>query len=44
MNQTKLRGTTISTKGNFPKVGDQLPTIHLIKSDLSELTNKESSF
>ncbi|MEN8928634.1 MAG: thiol peroxidase [Flavobacteriales bacterium] len=41
MSNTKLGGTPITTKGDFPKVGDQLPNVRLIKSDLSELTNAD---
>lgn len=41
MSKTHLGGTPISTTGEFPKVGEQLPTIRLIKSDLSELTNED---
>jgi thiol peroxidase len=41
MSNTKLGGTPITTKGEFPKVGEKLPTIRLIKSDLSELTNED---
>jgi len=41
MSQTHLGGTPITTKGEFPKVGDKLPNIKLIKEDLSELTNED---
>lgn len=37
----KFKGTSISTSGNFPKVGDTLPEMKLVKSDLSELNTNE---
>ncbi len=41
MSNIRLGGTPISTKGEFPKLGDKLPEIRLIKADLSELTNED---
>jgi thiol peroxidase len=41
MSQTQLGGALISTKGEFPKVGDKLPAFRLVKSDMSELTNED---
>ena len=41
MSKTHLGGTPIATIGEFPKVGEQIPNIRLIKSDLSELTNQD---
>lgn len=37
----KFKGSEISTNGNFPKKGDQLPAMKLIKTDLSELNTND---
>ena len=36
MSQVKIKGNPINTVGELPKVGDQAPDFHLVKSDLSE--------
>ncbi|PKR81103.1 thiol peroxidase [Brumimicrobium salinarum] len=37
----KFKGKEIKTNGNFPKVGDKLPGMQLVKTDLSELNTDE---
>ena len=37
----KFKGTAIKTNGNFPKVGDKLPEMRLVKTDLSELNTND---
>ena len=37
----KFKGSTIKTNGNFPKVGDTLPEMRLVKTDLSELNTND---
>jgi|SRR5690554_108808 len=37
----KFKGTAIKTNGNFPKVGDTLPEMKLVKTDLSELNTND---
>lgn len=39
--ELKFKGTAIKTKGNFPKVGDKLPEMKLVKADLSELNTND---
>lgn len=41
MSKTKFKGEEVNTKGSFPKIGDVLPDLKLIKSDLSTLTNAD---
>lgn len=38
-----LQGNPMNTNGELPAVGSSLPTINLVKADLSELTNTELS-
>lgn len=37
----KFKGDEINTNGEFPKVGDKLPEMILVKSDLSELNTQD---
>jgi thiol peroxidase len=37
----KFKDTTIKLSGNFPQVGDQLPEMRLVKTDLSELNTND---
>ncbi|WP_199851628.1 thiol peroxidase [Brumimicrobium mesophilum] len=39
--EIKFKGTTIQTSGDFPKVGDKLPEMKLVKSDLTELNTND---
>jgi thiol peroxidase len=39
--EIKFKGTAIKTNGSFPKVGDTLPEMKLVKADLSELNTKD---
>lgn len=41
MADIKLKGNTIHTVGNLPKVGDTAPQFTLTKTDLSDVTNKD---
>lgn len=36
-----FKGTAIKTNGDFPKVGDTLPEMKLVKTDLSELNTND---
>ncbi|HZH87288.1 MAG TPA: thiol peroxidase [Brumimicrobium sp.] len=37
----KFKGTAIKTNGKFPQVGDTLPEMRLVKTDLSELNTND---
>lgn len=37
MSNVAFNGNPVDIKGEFPKVGDQLPQLRLVKTDLSEL-------
>jgi thiol peroxidase len=39
--EIKFKGSTIKTNGSFPKVGDKLPEMKLVKTDLSELNTND---
>lgn len=39
--ELKFKGSTIKTNGSFPKVGDKLPEMRLVNTDLSELNTKD---
>lgn len=39
--EIKFKGSPIQTSGNFPKVGDKLPEMKLVKTDLSELNTND---
>lgn len=39
--EIKFKGSSIQTNGNFPKVGDKLPEMKLVKSDLSDLNTND---
>ena len=41
MAEIKLKGNSINTTGNLPKVGESAPTFTLTKTDLSDVTNKD---
>ena len=41
MSQVKFAGNPIDISGEFPKVGEQLPDLRLLKTDLSELNYDE---
>ena len=41
MAEIKLKGNSIHTTGNLPKVGESAPTFTLTKTDLSDVTNKD---
>lgn len=37
----KFHGDAITTNGNYPKVGEQLPELRLVNADLSEINSKD---
>lgn len=39
--EIKFHGDTVTTNGNYPKVGDVLPEMKLVKADLSELNTND---
>ena len=39
--ELKFKGTAIKTNGSFPKVGDVLPEMRLVKADLSDLNTND---
>jgi thioredoxin-dependent peroxiredoxin len=41
MAKTKFKGNDVNLAGEMPKPGSQAPSFRLLKTDLSELTNKD---
>lgn len=41
MSNVAFKGNPVDIKGTFPQVGDQLPTLRLVKTDLSELNYED---